>query len=109
MLQALIDLEVELTGFELAEIDLILGEDRSKRSQTEPDAVDLVPPISAGPAITERWDVWQLGPHRVIRGMRATLRPWPKLLMGDEVDPYTLAPSTSPSGSACKYLPVVGS
>jgi ParB-like chromosome segregation protein Spo0J len=62
-LQALIDFdfEVEITGFELAEIDLILDEDRARRSDTEPEAADVVPPISSGPAITAPCDVWQLG------------------------------------------------
>ena len=44
-LQALIDFdfEVEITGFELAEIDLILDEDRIRKSATEPEAADEVP------------------------------------------------------------------
>ena len=98
-LQALIDFnfEVDLTGFELAEIDFILDEDRAKRSQNEPEAADLVPPVSAGPSVTERGDVWQLGLHRLICGDARDPAALAKLLDGDEVDliftdpPYNVA------------------
>jgi ParB-like chromosome segregation protein Spo0J len=39
------DFEVLLTGFELAEIDLILDEDRARKS-SKPEVADLVPEIS---------------------------------------------------------------
>ena len=98
-LQALIDFdfEVDLIGFELAEIDLILDEDRARRSQAEPDAADVVPPVSAGPPITQAGDVWQLGAHQLICGDARDAGALAKLLGGEEVDlvftdpPYNVA------------------
>jgi len=87
-LQALVefDFEVEITGFELAEIDLILDEDRARRSDTTPEAADLVPPPSAGPPITQTGDLWQLGAHRLICGDARDPKALARLLEGEEVD-----------------------
>lgn len=68
-LQGLVDLEfdVELTGFSLAEIDLVLDE----AGEADPDAVDAAEdavPEAAGPAVTQRGDVWVLGRHKLICG-----------------------------------------
>lgn len=98
-LQALIDFdfEVELTGFELAEIDLILDEDRARASQSEPEAADDVPPLSSGPPITQPGDLWRLGAHRLICGDARDPKALAKLMGGDEVDmiftdpPYNVA------------------
>ncbi|NJN35767.1 MAG: site-specific DNA-methyltransferase [Nitrospiraceae bacterium] len=98
-LQALIDFdfEVELTGFELAEIDLILDEDRARRSDAGPEVADVVPPVSTRPAITKRGDVWQLGAHRLICGDARDPEALAMLLEGEEVDliftdpPYNVA------------------
>jgi DNA modification methylase len=98
-LQALIDFdfEVELVGFELAEIDLILDEDRARTSPTEPEAADVVPAVSPGPPITQAGDLWQLGTHRLICGDARDANALAKLLNGEEVDliftdpPYNVA------------------
>jgi hypothetical protein len=98
-LQALIDLdfEVELVGFELAEIDLILDEDRARTGPSEPEAADLVPSVASGPAITLAGDVWCLGPHRLICGDARDPAALDRLLGKDEVDliftdpPYNVA------------------
>jgi DNA modification methylase len=88
---------VELVGFELAEIDLILDEELAKRSQTEPEAVDLVPPAAPGPPITQAGDLWQLGAHRLICGDARDPEALSRLLGGEEVDliftdpPYNVA------------------
>mgnify|MGYP003382144986 CR=1 FL=1 len=86
-LQALIDFdfEVELTGFELAEIDLILDEDRARKS-SEPEAADLVPEVSPGPPITQPGDLWKLGAHRLVCGDARDPEVLAKLLGGGEVD-----------------------
>ena len=62
-LQGLVDLKVdlELTGFEGGEIDIILG-DRSDPQHNE----DIIPSPSAGEAATHAGDLWQLGEHRLI-------------------------------------------
>jgi DNA modification methylase len=65
-LQALIDLdvEVELTGFETGEIDLILDEAREAKDDT-PGPEDAVPVYAAGPAVSRLGDLWVLGRHRL--------------------------------------------
>ena len=98
-LQALIDFDfdVEITGFELAEIDLILDEDRARTSSTEPEAADLVPAAPSGPPVTQSGDLWQLDLHRLICGDARDPLALAKLLAGDEVDmiftdpPYNVA------------------
>ncbi|NEY91566.1 site-specific DNA-methyltransferase [Rhodobacteraceae bacterium KMS-5] len=69
-LQALVefDFEVELTGFAIAEIDVILDDARERGGGATGDAADDVPALPAGPAITKLGDLWQLGPHRLICG-----------------------------------------
>jgi DNA modification methylase len=60
-----IGFEVELTGFETAEIDLIL--DDLQFSSTEARAPEDEHPAPAdGPAITRPGDLWLLGPHRLL-------------------------------------------
>ncbi len=64
--QALIELAPELdltvTGFELAEIDLTLQEDEP----AEVDVLDEVALPEPAPAVTRPGDLWQLGEHRVL-------------------------------------------
>jgi DNA modification methylase len=87
-LQALIDLdfEVDITGFDLAEIDLLLDEDRVRKTQAEPEAADVVPEMPEGPPITAPGDLWRLGAHRLICGDARDPEALAKLLAGDEVD-----------------------
>jgi DNA modification methylase len=68
-LQALVDLEfdTELTGFSLAEVDLVLDE----ASNADPEGCDApedeVPTI-ASDAVSRRGDLWVLGNHRLLCG-----------------------------------------
>ncbi len=56
-------LDLTVTGFELAEIDLILQDDEP----AEPDVLDdVAPPEPEAPAVTRPGDLWQLGMHRVL-------------------------------------------
>jgi DNA modification methylase len=68
-LQALVDLEfdVELTGFSLAEIDLVLDDagESSPDGPAEPE--DNVPAMTGDP-VTRSGDIWQLGRHRLLCG-----------------------------------------
>ena len=67
-LQALIDLDfdVELTGFALAETEIILDEARERSPSGEDDAADDRPPLpDDGTAVTRRGDVWLLDRHRL--------------------------------------------
>jgi DNA modification methylase len=66
-LQALInlDFEVELTGFETAEIDLVL-EEANETTGSPPVPEDETPTYSAGPTVSRLGDLWELGPHRLL-------------------------------------------
>ncbi len=63
-LQGLFDLgfDLELTGFDVPEIDLILEENHEARGPSS-GPEDVVPQISSGPAVTQRGDQWILGNH----------------------------------------------
>ena len=68
-LQGLIELDVdiELTGFEMAEIDLILEEAR-EASGAASGPEDTAPEPSPGPAVSQTGDLWLLGTHRLLCG-----------------------------------------
>jgi len=62
------DFDITLSGFEMAEIDIVLGdkvasEDASTGGDPDDDLTDL-----PEKAVTQRGDVWMLGPHRLICG-----------------------------------------
>lgn len=86
-LQALVDLEfdVELTGFSLAEIDLVID----SAGDSQPDAIDApedrVPALGAS-AVCARDDVWSLGRHRLICGDARDAQAYETLLAGERVD-----------------------
>ena len=71
------DFDVTVTGFEMGEIDLLLGEIKPKT-----DAADVVPPPVPGPAVTRSGDLWQIGPHRLICGDATDLETSARLLDG---------------------------
>jgi DNA modification methylase len=83
-LQGLIDLnfEVELTGFALGEIDIIL-DDAQQSATTGGDSEDDIPPLSDQPAVVRPGEVWRLGRHRLICG-DARERPVMEALMEGE-------------------------
>jgi DNA modification methylase len=56
------DFDVTVTGFEVAEIDLILQE----AAQDDPD--DFIEPTNTGTAVTKPGDLWLLGKHKILCG-----------------------------------------
>src|SRR6266704_3508582 len=66
-LQGLIDLnvEIELTGFEMPEIDLIL-EEASEAEGASNGPEDDVPQYPSGPVVSRTGDLWVLGNHRLL-------------------------------------------
>jgi ParB-like chromosome segregation protein Spo0J len=68
-LQGLIelDVEIELTGFEMAEVDLILEEAREANSDPG-GPEDDVPDPSPDPVVTQKGDLWLLGHHPLLCG-----------------------------------------
>lgn len=83
-LQGLVDLdfEVELTGFSLAEIDLVLDE-ADEADPAAPDAPeDAVPAVTDNP-VSRMGDLWLLGRHKLLCG--DTRRPADmEVLLGNE-------------------------
>lgn len=67
-LQALIEVgfAVEVTGFDVGEIDLILGDEDKDESPAGAEA--KLATASSGSAISRAGDVWQLGDHQLICG-----------------------------------------
>lgn len=85
-LQALIDLDfdVSLTGFSLAEVDLAL--DQARESATEgADPSDSVPEPPDIP-VTRRSDLWLLGRHRLLCGDARESSDYGRLLGDERVD-----------------------
>lgn len=58
-------LDLTITGFEIAEIDMVLTDHEDPKPSTARE--DQVPPV-ADEAISQHGDVWQLGAHRILCG-----------------------------------------
>jgi DNA modification methylase len=56
-----LDFDVELTGFEAGEIDIILGDSVGGLADE-----DAVPAVQTGPEITKTGDLWRLGDHALL-------------------------------------------
>jgi len=69
-------LDVTLTGFEAAEIDLLLSD---MIARPEPD--DILPALPAKP-VTRRGDLWQLGKHRLLCGDARDYAAFTRLMNG---------------------------
>src|ERR1700676_3024488 len=61
-----IDFDVTVTGFDLPEIDLLIGELSVPANDNDP--ADAVVEVAAGPAVTRPGDVWRFCNHRLICG-----------------------------------------
>jgi DNA modification methylase len=97
-LQYLIDLdvEIELTGFEMPEIDIIL-EDAREADGASSGPEDAVPQHSSGPAVTQTGDLWLLGNHRLLCADARDGAAYDRLLEGAKAEfvftdpPYNVA------------------
>lgn len=74
-----LDFELEITGFETAELDLLLDDD----IENADDPADEAPAPEAGPAVTQPDDVWLCGPHRLICGDARDPATYTALMGGD--------------------------
>ncbi|HUE80385.1 MAG TPA: DNA methyltransferase [Sphingomicrobium sp.] len=86
-LQALVDLEfdVEITGFSLAEIDLVLDEAHESSPEAGDPVDDEIPPF-ADLAVSRPGDLWELGRHRLICGDARAASDYSRLLTGEAAD-----------------------
>jgi DNA modification methylase len=85
-LQSLIDIDfdVELTGFSLAEVDIVLDEAREGSPSAPAESEDEIPPLGQPEtAVTRAEDIWHLGRHRLICGDSRDRSVF-DLLLGDE-------------------------
>jgi 16S rRNA G966 N2-methylase RsmD len=63
-----IDFDLSITGFELPEIDVLIGELSLGEKDGKPDPADEVPAVAPGPAIARPGDIWSIGRHRLVCG-----------------------------------------
>jgi DNA modification methylase len=80
-LQGLIDLnfDLELTGFEIPEIEMIFDAVDPPANNPEDD---LIPDLAPDRAVTKPGDLWILGDHRVLCGDARRREPFTALLLG---------------------------
>jgi DNA modification methylase len=96
-LQGLIDLDfdVEVTGFSLAEVDLVLEEAARSDSDGATQSEDEIPPVEDS-AVTRPGDLWFVGRHRVLCGDARDQEAYGLLLAKERADliftdpPYNL-------------------
>ena len=80
LLEQDLDFDVAITGFEMPEIDVLIGELEPKSEKRDP--ADFVPDVQEA-AITRLGDIWQIGPHRLICGDATCPETYARLLDGE--------------------------
>jgi DNA modification methylase len=76
--------DIEVTGFSLGEIDIILDE-ASEKKLVEPGPEDDLPPLVAAP-VSRKGDLWSLGSHRLLCGDARSDTDYGRLLEGESAD-----------------------
>jgi DNA modification methylase len=95
-----LDFDLEITGFETAEIDVLID---GLEVTNEPDPDDRLPVIEAS-AVSVSGDLWQLGKHRVLCGDSLLSETYDQLMDGAKADlvitdpPYNVAIDGHASG-----------
>lgn len=86
-LQCLIDLnvDIELTGFSIAETDLIIDDAQARKVFSGIEKDDIIP-VLPGKPVTQAGDVWHLGRHRLTCGDARESAPYAAVLEGREAD-----------------------
>jgi DNA modification methylase len=77
-----IDFDVTVTGFELPEIDILIGD--LSLTANDNDSADAIVGVAAGPAISRPGDIWQIGSHRLICGDSTKVEIYKALLCDEQ-------------------------
>ncbi len=80
---AAIDLDIEITGFDMAEIDVRI-ESLASSPDGAPDPADQVPEVDRHPVVSKEGDCWSLGPHRLVCGSALELGAYGLLMDGEK-------------------------
>jgi len=94
-----LDFDIELTGFDTGEIDVLLGAGQEQPCEEQVELPDL-----AQPPVSRMGDLWQIGPHRILCGNALDENDWKKLLGDNRVQmvftdpPYNVAIAGNVSG-----------
>jgi hypothetical protein len=95
-LQGLVDLdfEIELTGFSLAEVDIVLDEARESATDSADASIeDSIPTYrQEGPTVTQPGDLWMLGRHKLMCGDARKAGAYAALLGEEVVDLICMDP-----------------
>lgn len=79
------DFDVELTGFDMDEIEKLMTRFFDEDDETEEDDFDVEESIPEEP-ITKRGDIWQLGRHRLMCGDSTNIEHMKQLIGKEKVD-----------------------
>lgn len=80
-----VDFDMDLTGFSLAEIDVVLDDAREASPDTRDAPEDAVPEPS-DVVVTQRGDLWKLGEHLLLCGDARDPADFVRLMQGRKVD-----------------------
>jgi hypothetical protein len=80
-----LNFSLDVTGFEISQIDLMI-ENKAKSPTAETDPADDLHSISSGPPICKPGDIWLLGRHRLLCGNSLDSASYTALLKGELAD-----------------------
>ena len=63
-----LDFSLDITGFDIADIDIMLDESLAEKEIKIDEKANSVPFISEDEVVSKQGDIWQLGKHRIICG-----------------------------------------
>ena len=81
-----LDIEIEATGFEVGEIDILIGEHHDKQEDPDDGFEDLPALDRDSAAITRPGDLWILGAHRLLCGSALEAEAYQRLFEGELAD-----------------------
>ena len=88
-LQALndLDFDVEITGFSLAEVEVVLDQARQSSPHAEDPPDDQIPPLSSpGTTVSRRDDLWRLDRHHLLCGDSRNRQSFESVLQDEDGD-----------------------